>query len=87
MWSEYLLAWEDLAWTNSAFDYNDFVVLVESVHPVPEPPALETFDLGALLLGGSGRCAAGMSPSPDADVRHFIRLPSVGDREQCKKEK
>ena len=50
--SEYLLAWEDLAWGNSDLDYNDFVVLVESVHPVPEPTALGMFGLGVLLLGG-----------------------------------
>lgn len=49
---EYLLAWEDSAWGNSDLDYNDFVVLVESVHPVPEPAALGMFGLGALLIGG-----------------------------------
>jgi hypothetical protein len=50
--SEYLLAWEDLAWANSDLDYNDFVVLVESVQPVPEPAALGMFGLGMLLIGG-----------------------------------
>ncbi len=56
--NEYLLAWEDTAFANSDLDYNDFVVLVESVHPVPEPAALGMFGLGALLIGlfaGLGR--------------------------------
>jgi hypothetical protein len=44
---EYLQAWED----GGDFDYNDFVVIVESVHPVPEPAALGMFGLGALLIG------------------------------------
>lgn len=50
--NEYLLAWEDTAFMNSDLDYNDFVVLVESVHPVPEPAVLGMFGLGVLLLGG-----------------------------------
>ena len=49
--SEYLLAWEDQTFLNSDLDYNDFVVLVESVHPVPEPTVLGMFGLGALLIG------------------------------------
>ena len=48
---EYLLAWEDLPWGSSDLDYNDFVVLVESVHAVPEPGVLGMFGLGALLMG------------------------------------
>ncbi|WEN15363.1 PEP-CTERM sorting domain-containing protein [Rhodanobacter sp. AS-Z3] len=44
---EYLQAWED----GTDFDYNDFVVMVESVHPVPEPGALGMFGAGALLIG------------------------------------
>lgn len=48
---EYLLAWEDLPWGASDLDYNDMVVLVESVHPVPEPTVLGMFGLGALLIG------------------------------------
>lgn len=48
---EYLLAWEDQALGNSDMDYNDFVVVVESVHPVPEPAVLGMFGLGALLIG------------------------------------
>lgn len=49
---ETLLAWEDQAFRNSDLDYNDFVVLVESVHAVPEPGVLGMFGLGALLIGG-----------------------------------
>lgn len=45
---EYLQAWED----GNDFDYNDFVVMVESVHPVPEPAELGMFGLGVLLIGG-----------------------------------
>lgn len=44
---EYLQAWED----GGDFDYNDFVVVVESVHPVPEPAVLGMFGIGALLIG------------------------------------
>jgi hypothetical protein len=50
--NEFLLAWEDLPFARSDLDYNDFVVLVESVHSVPEPAALGMFGLGVLLLGG-----------------------------------
>lgn len=46
--NEFILAWED--WTD--FDYQDFVVMVESVLPVPVP--------GAVLLGVLGLGAAGM---------------------------
>lgn len=49
---EFLLAWEDTLAGNSDLDYNDFIVMVESVHPVPEPAALGMFGLGVLLLGG-----------------------------------
>lgn len=50
--NEYILAWEDGNWATSDLDYNDFVVMVESVHPVPEPATLGMFGLGVLLLGG-----------------------------------
>jgi hypothetical protein len=49
---EYLLAWDDQVFSKSDLDYNDFVVLVESVHPVPEPAVLGMFGLGLLLIGG-----------------------------------
>lgn len=48
---EFILAWEDLPFDRSDFDYNDFVVMVESVHPVPEPAVLGMFGLGVLLIG------------------------------------
>ncbi|HJR30829.1 MAG TPA: DUF4114 domain-containing protein [Pseudomonas sp.] len=50
--NEFLLGWEDQAFQHSDLDYNDFVVLVESVHSVPEPAVLGMFGLGVLLLGG-----------------------------------
>ena len=50
---EYLLAWEDKPWGQSDLDYNDFVVLVESVQAVPEPAALGMFGFGVLLLGAA----------------------------------
>lgn len=49
---EFLLAWEDTPAGTSDLDYNDFIVMVESVHPVPEPAVLGMFGLGVLLLGG-----------------------------------
>jgi len=50
--SEYVLAWEDLPFSNSDKDFTDFVVMVESVNPVPVP--------GAILLGFLGMSAAGL---------------------------
>src|SRR5574337_256527 len=49
--NEVLLAWEDQPFSGSDLDYNDFMVLVESVHSVPEPKILGMFGLGALLIG------------------------------------
>lgn len=49
--NELLLAWEDKPWGQSDLDYNDFVVLVESVRSVPEPGVLGMFGLGALMIG------------------------------------
>jgi hypothetical protein len=50
--TEYVLAWEDLVINGGDEDYNDFVVMVESVEPIPVP--------GALLLGLLGLTAAGV---------------------------
>jgi hypothetical protein len=53
MWTdnEFILAWEDLPDANSDHDYNDFVVMVESVVGVPEPGTLALFGLGLVVLG------------------------------------
>lgn len=47
---EFIMAWEDLPFGSSDLDYNDFVVLTESVHPVPEPAVLGMFGLGLLAI-------------------------------------
>lgn len=49
--NEWILAWEDL-WNGGDEDYTGFVVMVESVEPVPVP--------GAVLLGLLGLSAAGI---------------------------
>lgn len=49
---EYILAWTGSPFGTSNLDYNDFVAMVESVTPVPEPGDLGLFGLGVLLLGG-----------------------------------
>jgi hypothetical protein len=51
--NEYILAWEDLPFSSAGCDqdYQDFVVMVESVSPVPVPAAVL---LGALGLGAAG---------------------------------
>jgi len=52
--NEFILGWEDLNSSNWDYDYNDFVVMVESVSPqteVPVPATLGIFALGLGLLG------------------------------------
>ena len=50
----WLLAWEDL-FGGGDKDFRDFVVLVESVSPVPEPSTVAILGLGLLALGAANR--------------------------------
>ncbi len=52
--NEFVLAWEDILGGGDA-DYDDFVVLIESVASVPEPSTLGLLGLGLLGLGVRGR--------------------------------
>ncbi len=42
----YLIAWEDLPFSNSDQDYNDFVGIVDRAVPIPEPMTLTLFGAG-----------------------------------------
>jgi hypothetical protein len=48
--SSYILAWEDIAYGNSDKDFNDLVVYVESIKPIPEPGSLALMGIGMLGL-------------------------------------
>jgi len=52
---DYILAWEDLNASQWDFDYQDMVLMVESMVPVPEPATMFLFGLGLIGVVGVSR--------------------------------